>query len=292
MPQYGAIFPQTEIGSDVGLIREWVQTAEDLGYDYIELYDHVLGADPERDFPWNGPYTDQHPFHEVMVTIGYMAALTTRIHFLTGILILPQRNTVVAAKQAAQLDVLSGGRLRVGVGVGWNHVEMEGIGYTFENRGQRVNEQIEVLQALWTDPIVKFDGKFHHIDRAGLNPMPAQQPIPIWFGGESAPMVRRMAKYGAGWVGHVRDPRKEGKQFVETLRTEIAKAGRDPAAFGFDIPIKMTQSAQETWKPYIDGWNGLGATHFAVHTMNGGLTPRQHIEALKDFRQFLDDHVL
>ena len=175
---YGVVFPQIEFGNDPDTIRDYAQAAEALGYDYSLVYDHVLGADPNRARRLTGPYTHQDPFHEPMVLFGFLAAVTKRIQLTTGILILPQRQTVLVAKQAAEVDVLSGGRLRLGVGLGWNHVEYEALGMKFETRGHRMEEQVEVLRKLWSAPLVTHRTDHHVIDDAGLNPMPVQRPIP------------------------------------------------------------------------------------------------------------------
>src|SRR5437870_10324846 len=179
----GAIFPQTELSADPGAIRAFVQAVEDMGYANLFVADHVLGADTQfHHHPALASYSYKSVVHEPLTLLGYLAAVTTRITLATGILILPQRQTALVAKQAAQIDVLSGGRLRLGIGVGWNAVEYEALNETFENRGRRAAEQVAVLRALWTQPIVDFRGEFHRIDHAGLCPMPIQRPIPVWFG--------------------------------------------------------------------------------------------------------------
>src|SRR5438046_150863 len=198
--QYGVVFPQIEFGNDVQAIKDYAQTAEGLGYDYLLVYDHVLGAHPNREPKLTGPYTYEHPFHEPMVFFGFLAGVTTRLELTTGILIVPQRQTVLVAKQAAEVDVLSGGRLRLGIGLGWNYVEYDALGEKFQNRGRRVEEQVEVLRKLWTEPLVNFKGAYHVINNAGLNPMPVQRPIPIWFGGSAEPALRRAARLADGWM--------------------------------------------------------------------------------------------
>ena len=178
----GVVFPQTEIGPDPAAIRDYAQAAEELGYTHLLVYDHVLGADTRHHDNWIGTYTSNHLFHEPFTLFSYMAALTERLQFVTGILILPQRQTALVAKQTAEVDVLTGGRLRLGVGIGWNHVEYEALNENFKNRGRRCEEQIDVLRALWTQEVVTYEGEWHHISHAGINPLPVQRPIPIWFG--------------------------------------------------------------------------------------------------------------
>src|SRR6266446_1072873 len=192
--QYGVVFPQIEFGNDPQAIKDYAQAAEALGYDYLLVYDHVLGAHPNREPKLTGPYTHQDPFHEPMVLFGFLAAVTTRLQLTTGILILPQRQTVLVAKQAAEIDVLSSGRLRLGIGLGWNYVEYDALGENFQTRGRRVDEQVEVLRKLWTQPLVTHRSDRFVIDNAGLNPMPVQRPIPIWFGGWTEPALKRAAR--------------------------------------------------------------------------------------------------
>src|SRR5881296_3866417 len=197
----GVVFPQTEIGSDPAVVRDYAQAAESAGYDHLLVFDHVLGGTLER-FDRLGrrpPYTDESPFHEVFVLFGYLGACTQRLELVTGIVILPQRQTALVAKQAAAVDVLTGGRLRLGVGIGWNHVEYEALNEDFHTRGRRVSEQIAVMRKLWTEPVVTFKGSFHHLDRAGINPLPVQRPIPVWMGGMAEPVLKRVAQISDGW---------------------------------------------------------------------------------------------
>lgn len=280
--QLGVVFPQTEIGDDPLVLRDYVQTAEGLGYDYILCYDHVLGANPDRPGGWRGPYTDQHMFHEPFVTYAYMAAITERIDFVTGILILPQRQTALVAKQAAQLDRLSGGRLRLGIGVGWNAVEYEALGEDFSKRGQRSEEQVQVLKELWTKPLVTFEGKFHTIQDAGLNPMPVQQPIPIWFGGGADAVLRRMARYGDGWMPNSTTMEKLQATW-DTLAAYLEAEGRSVQDFGLDARATIHNYAPSEWDRVRQQWQDFGATHFCINTMGNGLQGAEHIHAIKEF---------
>src|SRR4029453_17668221 len=195
----GVVFPQVEIGQDPAVVRDYAQTVEGLGYTPLLVFDHLPGANPERPGGWKGPYTYRHLFHEPFVLFGYLAAVTERVELVTGILILPQRQTALVAKQAAVVDVLSRGRLRLGIGIGWNFVEYEALGENFKNRGRRSEEQIEVLRALWTKELVTFTGRWHKITDAGINPLPVQRPIPIWLGGGAEQVLRRIARLGDGW---------------------------------------------------------------------------------------------
>lgn len=287
----GVIFPQTEIGTDPAAIRDFAQTAEALGYDHILAYDHVLGANAATRPSWRGVYTLEHMFHEPFVLFGHLAACTRRIELATGILILPQRQTALVAKQAAQVDVLSGGRLRFGVGVGWNDVEYEALGADFHTRGARVKEQIEVLRALWTQPSVTFQGRWHRIRDAGINPLPVQRPIPLWMGGESDVVLRRAVRLADGWMSSrgIQAPsdRPAGpsrEEQVGRLRQHLANAGRDPATMGIDGRVVFREDGPEGWRHQVDEWRRLGATHVSVDTMRAGLSaPQAHIEAIRRF---------
>ena len=212
----GVVFPQTEIGSDPGVIREYAQAAEEMGYSHILAYDHVLGANIASRPGWRGPYTSETQFHEPFVLFGYLAGLTRRIELVTGVIILPQRQTALVAKQAAEIDVLSGGRLRLGVGIGWNAVEYQGLNEDFSNRGVRLEEQIEVLRAIWSGTAITYQGRWHTIDHAGINPLPAQRPIPIWIGATAETALRRAARLADGWFPQ-RPPDDMARATIERL---------------------------------------------------------------------------
>src|SRR5438105_15587658 len=192
--ELSAFFPTRTIGNDPAKIRDWAQAAEDLGYDHIEVPDHVFGATARGD--WQPIYTEKDPFHETFTTLAFLAAVTRKAKLASGVLILPQRQTGVVAKQAAEVDILSGGRLRLGIGVGWNHVEYEALGMEWKTRGARQAEQIEVMRRLWTEDLVSFTGRFHKLVDVNLLPVPVQRPIPISFGGSSDAVVRRAARIG------------------------------------------------------------------------------------------------
>src|SRR4051812_2145062 len=187
----GVVFPQVEVGADPGGVRAFAQAAEELGYDHLLAYVHVLGADTTDRPDWPGPYRAEDQFHEIFVLFGYLAAVAPGLELVAGVLVLPQRQTALAAKQAAEIDLLTGGRFRLGVGLGWNYVEFEALGEDFTNRGRRSEEQIEVMRRLWTEPVVDFEGTWHRIPRAGINPLPVQRPIPVWIGASAEPALRR-----------------------------------------------------------------------------------------------------
>lgn len=292
--QIGIVFPQIEIGPDPIVVRDYAQAAEAMGYEYLLAFDHVLGAN-SRTRNWTGPYDHDSLFHEPFVLFGFLAGQTTTLGFTTGIIILPQRQTALVAKQAAAVDVLSGGRLRLGIGIGWNEVEFEALGEDFHNRGKRSEEQVEVLRALWTNDIVTYKGKWHSIPDAGLNPMPVQQPIPILFGGMADPVLRRAAKLGDGWLpqfgGFEADGKTvnaEGRDYIQKISGYITEAGRDPDTFQIDGRVTLGNRKPEECVAEIEAWRELGATHVSLNTMRAGLSsPDAHIDAMRRFKEEL-----
>ncbi len=264
-------------------MRDYAQAAEDLGYDHLLAYDHVVGADTTNRPNWRGPYTLHSLFHEVLILFGYLAGLTRRIELVTGILILPQRQTVLVAKQAAEVDVLSGGRFRLGIGIGWNEVEYQALNENFANRGKRSEEQIAVLRALFTQESVTFNGRWHHIEAAGLNPLPVQRPIPIWLGGGAEATLKRVGAMGDGWFPQAPPDQAEG--MIERLRGYAREAGRDPHSIGIEGRIHIAGSTPDDWARGVEAWKALGATHVTVNTMRAGLvSPQQHIDAIRRFK--------
>ncbi len=286
--QLGAVFPQTEIGSDPEPVRDFAVAAEELGYDYLLVYDHVIGADPSK-HTLVGPYTHDSMFHEPFVLFGYLAAITQRMDLVTGILILPQRQTALVAKQAAEVDLLSGGRLILGVGVGWNQVEFEVLGEDFHRRGRRTEEQLELLRRLWTEELVTFEGRFDTVRHAGINPRPERE-IPIWFGGMSSPVLRRCGRYGSGWIPRDQFPEDPARNRddilwrLDRIRQHASAAGRDPDAIALSTRAAVTDGDLDAQLAIAQGWEDAGATHVSFNTMNAGLTsPQQHIDAITNF---------
>ncbi|TDW70677.1 LLM class F420-dependent oxidoreductase [Kribbella pratensis] len=276
----GAVFPQLEIGADPKVVRDWTTTVEQAGYNHVLAYDHVLGADPTNRPGWTG-YTDKSLFHEVFVLFGYMAAITTKLELVTGVLILPQRQTALVAKQAAEVDVLSNGRLRLGVGIGWNQVEYQALGVPFKQRGAVLEEQVDVLRKLWSEPVISYDGKYHEIVEAGLNPLPGRQ-IPIWFGGSADAVLRRTGRIGDGWMPQS-PPDDRAKQQIAMIREAAEAAGRDPQSVGIEARLTLGAVPEQDWPAFADGWRDLGATHLCVNTMNMGLaTPQDHAKVLAE----------
>jgi probable F420-dependent oxidoreductase len=282
---FGVIYPQTEYPPEPAAVRDFAQTVEGLGFAHVVAYDHVLGANPERPGGWKGPYTHQSAFLEPLVLYSFMAACTTRLGFLTGILILPQRQTALVAKQAATLDVLSGGRLRLGVGLGWNEVEYAALGKEFHDRGRRIEEQLEVLRRLWTEPLVSFHGRDHHIDDAGLNPLPRQRPIPIWFGGHDDRVLRRAARYGEGWIPNFRSA-ADARPALEKLGAHLGEQGRSLSGFGLEARIPYSDGDPAAWLATIEAWRQVGATHIGLNTMGAGLAAAaDHLAAVRKFAE-------
>jgi probable F420-dependent oxidoreductase len=281
------VFPTSDIGDDPVAIRDFAQGVEELGLDHLVAYDHVLGAEhADRDPPLTGPYTEHDAFHEPFVLFGYLAAVTRRLELVVGVLVLPQRQTALVAKQAAAVDVLSAGRLRLGVGVGWNAVEFEALNESFSNRGKRVEEQLRLMRSLWTKELVTFQGHWHRVSDAGINPLPVQRPIPIWMGGESEPVVRRAARLADGWMPHFR-PGPEAQAVVDRLHGLVREAGRDPATFGIEGRMTLAQVPPEQRGREMEAWGKMsGITHLCVHTAGLGLTtPAEHVRALEQLRK-------
>jgi len=280
----GAFFPTRDMPADRIAIRDWAQAAEAIGFDFVEVPDHVLGADRAALPDFEGPYDVDDSFHETFVTLAYIAAVTERVGLASGVLILPQRQTALVAKQAAQLDVVSGGRLRLGIGVGWNPVEYEALGQDWQRRGQRQAEQIELMNQLWTNRTVTFDGVFDRVHHAGLNPLPIQQPIPIWFGGGVEPVLQRAAKYGQGWIP-LGQPDEQTEGQLERLRNYLRAEGRDPAAFGIEAWVRSGIGEPDQWRTAAERWAALGATHVTFYTSGQGIGGVEHqIEAMRQFR--------
>ncbi|HAA95334.1 MAG: LLM class F420-dependent oxidoreductase [SAR202 cluster bacterium] len=281
----GAIFPQTEIGADPSAVKDFAQAAEDLGYDHILVFDHVLGADASKRETWGRPYDKDDMFHEPFVMFGYLGAITEKIEFTTGVLILGQRQTGLVAKQAAEVDVLTGGRLRLGIGIGWNDVEYEALGQSFTNRGRRSEEQIDLLRQLWTQEVVDFHGKYHDVTNAGINPLPVQRPIPIWLGGGESRVIQRIGKMADGWFPQFQ-PDSAGQEKLHEMREAATKAGRNPKDIGIEGRIALATDKQEDWEKMAAAWDEVDATHLSFNTMKAGLKgPDQHIEAIKRFKE-------
>ncbi len=281
----GLVYPQTEFGDDPIAIRDYAQSAEGLGFNHILAYDHVLGASSDHPNAASMPYTIRNPFHEPLLLFTWMAAFTQQIEFTTGVIILPQRQTALFARQSASLDILSAGRLRIGVGLGWNEVEYTALNAEFHNRGKRIEEQVEVLRLLWTQPLVEFQGAWHHIPNAGLNPLPIQQPIPIWFGGAADLALRRAARLGDGWMSNTRKP-EDIQPALDLIFQTLDEVGKSHLGFGLEVRISYGTGDPHFWINQVEAWKSAGATHLSFNTMGAGFDSAQrHLRAVQQFAQ-------
>lgn len=285
--QYGVVFPAPEIAPDPGAIRDYAQTVEALGYRHILTFDHVLGAGTASRPDWSGPYDHQHKFHEPFVLMGFLAGVTKTIEMVTGIVILPQRQTALVAKQAAEVDVLTQGRLRLGVGIGWNAVEYEALNADFTTRGRRLEEQVQVLRRLWTEELITFQGRDHTFNDAGINPLPVQRPIPIWGGAFRPVAIERVCRLLDGFFPRMPlDDKTEGR--MERVFKLLEQYGRDPAKFGLDATVYCKGDDVEQWLCDAERWQSLGATHISVQTLGQGYaTWDRHIAAVQRFMEGL-----
>jgi probable F420-dependent oxidoreductase len=275
----GVVFPQTEIGADVGAVRAYAEQVERLGFSHLLAYDHVVGADPNIHVGWNGPYDLHSTFHEPLVMFGYLAAVTTSLELVTGIVILPQRQAVLVAKQAAEVDLLSRGRLRLGVGLGWNAVEYEALGEDFSTRGRRCEEQVDLMRRLWTEETVTYRGRWHRVTGAGLAPLPLQRPIPLWFGASSPRAYRRAGRLADGWFPMV-GPGPKLDEALRLLRQAATEAGRDPAHIAMEGRVSWRGNPEQLLDD-VRRWAAAGASHVSINTMGAGLASvDDHLAAL------------
>jgi probable F420-dependent oxidoreductase len=282
----GVVFPQTEIGAAATAVRAYGTRVEELGYTHVLAYDHVIGADPDVHKPWRGPYDIDTTFHEPMVLFGYLAALTS-LELVTGIIILPQRQTVLAAKQAAELDLLTEGKFRFGVGIGWNPVEYAALGEDFRTRGRRFDEQIGLLRTLWTERSVTFDGRFDRVPSAGIAPLPVQRPIPLWLGAQSDRAYDRVGRLADGWFPQM-GPGPEFEAALSRIHAAATAAGRDPSAIQIEARVSYRGGGFDQVVDEVAAWRDLGATHLTINTMGAGLGPVDgHLAALTSIAEAL-----
>ncbi|MBX6751392.1 MAG: LLM class F420-dependent oxidoreductase [Micromonosporaceae bacterium] len=282
--EIGVVFPQTEIGADPAAVQAYAAAVEELGYQHILAFDHVLGADPSVHKGWNAPYDVDSTFHEPFVLFGYLAAITS-VELVAGVIVLPQRQTALVAKQAAEVDVLSQGRLRLGVGLGWNQVEYEALGKDFTNRGRRIGEQVQLLRLLWTQRSVTFHGEYETVTGAGLAPLPVQRPIPIWFGAQSLPAYQRAGQLGDGWFPQMQ-PGPALDEAAKVVRSAARAAGRNPSTVGMHGRTRLNRGVDATAEA-VRLWRASGATHLSIDTMGlepgGPVSVDRHIAALAEF---------
>jgi probable F420-dependent oxidoreductase len=285
--QIGVVLPQTELGGDVGAVRAYGIGVEEMGFAHLLAYDHVVGADPAVHEGFAGPYDAWTTFHEPMVLFGYLAGVT-KLELVTGIIVLPQRQTVLAAKQAAEVDLLTEGRFRFGVGVGWNAVEYEALGQRFDQRGRRLSEQIDLLRRLWTEPSLSFSGTFDTVTGAGINPRPRQRPIPVWIGGQTEPAYRRIGRLADGWFPQVA-PGDALQQALEVVAAAAREAGRDPSAIGMEGRVGIDLDDPDRFVRQVEKWRAAGASHVSIDTMRAGYaTVDEHLDALRTAAGLLD----
>jgi probable F420-dependent oxidoreductase len=281
----GAVYPQTELKGDPQAVHDIGIAVEKMGYSHLLAFDHVVGASHDREPELWGPYTENDPFHDPFVMFAYLAGITRKIELVTGVLILPQRQTVLVAQQAADLDLLSHERLRLGIGTGWNYVEYDALGQDFHTRGARADEQIEFLRRLWSEHVMSFDGKFDRLDKGNILPRP-RRSIPLWIGGFTEPAFRRGGRLGDGYIfaGDL-DHAAEG---LARVRHHLSESGRSEDAFGKEL-IMLRAKAPEAVAETVKRWHEMGGTHATVNSMGQGFTTIEaHIDYLADVRHHLD----
>jgi probable F420-dependent oxidoreductase len=294
----GIALPLIDIQGEPATVRDFAQAAEGLGYHHLGAPDHVLGANVANRPDWGNRNTSKDFFHDPFVLFGFLSACTRTIGFSTQVLILAQRQTALVAKQVASLDVLSGGRFRFGIGVGWNPVEFVGLNENFHNRGKRSEEQVAVMNALWSDQHVAFKGKWHTIDDAGINPRPKGK-IPLWFGGHADVTLRRTAKWGDGWIMLAHARGKEAESEFDKLRRYVKEAGRDPREVGIEVWVSTAEGGPDDWRKEFGYWKSAGVTHVTVnstyargpHKRIAGKTMADHLKAMKDYHAAVADLV-
>lgn len=281
--RYGVVFPTYEIPPDPSAATEYAQAVEELGYDQLAVMDHIIGSDPGH-YPREDSRETLTDFHEAFVLMSYLAAVTKTLEFTTNVLVLPQRGTILAAKQAAEVDVLSGGRLRLGVGVGYLDQEYRTLGEEFSNRGQRIEEQIAVMRALFTQESVNYHGRWHNIEWMGIKPLPIQRPIPIWLGGDAEPVLRRVGALADGWAPLL-EPDEKARAAIARVHEYARAAGRDPASIPIEAAVYTADRTPDDWRREIAAWRELGATSIVVYMLDGGLnTLREHLDAIERYK--------
>jgi len=279
----GVVLPTYEIPTDPAAIADFAQAAEQLGYAHLAVMDHVVGADLTQRANWNNRET-LCDFHEPFVVFGYLAGVTKRLEFVTDVLVLPQRQTILVAKQAAEVDVLSHGRLRLNVGVGWAAPEFQALNEDFQTRGQRIDEQIAVLRALFTQEVVTFHGRWHHIEAMGIRPLPVQRPIPIWLGGDVEASLRRVGAIGDGWAPLL-EPDQATQAAIARMHDYARASGRDPNSIGIEGAIYLADKTPDDWRRESAAWAALGATSLTLYPLDAGLSSVQaHVTALERFK--------
>jgi probable F420-dependent oxidoreductase len=286
--EIGAVIPHNEIGTDPGAIRAYAQGAEELGVGHLLIYDHVLGANRDRPGGFKGPYDKDIAFHEPFVLFGFLAAVTERVDLVTAVLILPQRQAVLVAKQAAEVAVLSGDRFKLGIGVGWNTVEYDGLNEDFSTRGRRQEEQVDVMRRLWSEDSMSYGGEFHRFEKASILPRPSR-PIPVLFGGSAPAVIDRCARLGDGWIPLGKPDEKSAARVADIRRIRRSHGlGMD----GFEVQAQAQYAGgnPERWRAHAAAWSELGATHLAIATHNAGETDVDgHLARIAEYQAALAD---
>jgi len=280
--EIGAVFPHNEIGTDPQAIKDYAQGVEELGVTHLLIYDHVLGADRDRPGGFEGPYDKDVAFHEPFTTFAFIAAVTKKLDMITTVMILPQRQTVLVAKQAAELAILSNNRFKLGIGVGWNAVEYTGLNENFKNRGKRQEEQVELMRLLWESEVLEYKGDYHHIDKASINPRPSKS-VPIWFGGGAPQLIERCADLGDGWIP-LMGPNEAARKTLAAIKEKRKSKGLDWDNFGVQAQAQYAGGDAERWNKHAEKWRNLGASHLAIATHNAEPTNVDgHLGRIKEY---------
>ena len=280
--EIGAVFPHNEIGTDPQAIKDYAQGVEELGVTHLLIYDHVLGADRDRPGGFEGPYDKDVAFHEPFTTFAFVAAVTKKLDMITTVMILPQRQTVLVAKQAAELAILSNNRFKLGIGVGWNTVEYTGLNENFQNRGKRQEEQVELMRLLWESEVLEYKGDYHHIDKASINPRPSKS-VPIWFGGGAPQLIERCADLGDGWIP-LMGPNEAARKTLAAIKEKRKSQGLDWDNFGVQAQAQYAGGDAERWNKHAEKWRNLGASHLAIATHNAEPTNVDgHLGRIKEY---------
>ena len=280
--EIGAVFPHNEIGTDPQAIKDYAQGVEELGVTHLLIYDHVLGADRIRPGGFEGPYDKDVAFHEPFTTFAFIAAVTKKLEMITTVMILPQRQTVLVAKQAAELAILSNNRFKLGIGVGWNAVEYTGLNENFKNRGKRQEEQVELMRLLWESEVLEYKGDYHHIDKASINPRPSKS-VPIWFGGGAPQLIERCADLGDGWIP-LMGPNEAARKTLAAIKEKKKSKGLDWDNFGVQAQAQYAGGDAERWNKHAEKWRNLGASHLAIATHNAEPTNVDgHLGRIKEY---------
>ena len=280
--EIGAVFPHNEIGTDPQAIKDYAQGVEELGVTHLLIYDHVLGADRDRPGGFEGPYDKDVAFHEPFTTFAFIAAVTKKLDMITTVMILPQRQTVLVAKQAAELAILSNNRFKLGIGVGWNTVEYTGLNENFKNRGKRQEEQVELMRLLWESEVLEYKGDYHHIDKASINPRPSKS-VPIWFGGGAPQLIERCADLGDGWIP-LMGPNEAARKTLAAIKEKRESKGLYWYNFGVQAQAQYAGGDAERWNKHAEKWRNLGASHLAIATHNAEPTNVDgHLGRIKEY---------